>query len=260
MKNDEKANSNYNKSFFVLAGAGIAGIIGSVYYLYNLFGGEEIMVDIESQIEELNRSINRNKTKEISIRSAIKIMSMVTKMTEEKVKRTLPDIDIRRRAAFDNNEEYAKICYEFLNCKEDAFQQASNLILDKINISKEDFQNRLARIEAIELEKRLYEMDKPDFEDGQKLDREKAKKAFVFYGNRFLTEMNGFYNDIFQLKQPPNENEVMFSLAVLKTKCDDELYKTYGVNEIQMRFLLYEYDLNDDQDIKDMHNKLKKYE
>jgi len=27
-----------------------------------------------------------------------------------------------------------------------------------------------------------------------------------------------------------------------------------------MRYLLYEYDLNYDPDIKDMHNKLKKYE
>ena len=260
MNKDEKSKSNYNPSFFVLASAGVAGVIGSLYYIYNLFGHDEIIEDLDTQIDDLNRSINRNKSKELSIRSAIKIMSMVTKLTEERVKRNLPDIDTRRRAAFDNNEEYAKVCYEYLNCKEDAFQHASSLILDKLNISKEDFQNRLARIEAVELEKRLYEIDKPEFEDGQKLDPEKAKKAFIYYGNRFLNEMNGFYNDVFHLKHPPNENEVMFSLAVLKTKCDDELFKFYGLNEIQMRYLLYEYDLNGDKEIIEMHGKLKKYE
>ncbi len=92
------------------------------------------------------------------------------------------------------------------------------------------------------------------------MDKETSKKAFVYYGDRFLTEMTGFYNEIFQLKQPPNENEVMFTLAVIKTKCDDELYRFYGINEIQMRFLLYEYDVNDDPEVKEMHLKLKKYE
>jgi len=259
MKTNEQ-KTEYDRSFFALAGIGLAGVVGSIYYIYNLFGEEDVIDGIDSQIDDLNRSINRTKNKELSIRSAIKIMSMVTKITEEKVKRELPDIDQRRRNAIDNNEEYAKICYEFLNCKEDAFQHASSVILDKLNISKEDFQNRLSKIEAIELEKKLYEMDKPEFEDGQKLDRDKTKKAFIFYGNKFLNEMNGFYNDVFHLKHPPNENEVMFSLALLKTRCDDELFKVYGLNEIQMRYLLFEYDLNDDPDIKDVHNKLKKYE
>lgn len=260
MKNEEKS-PNYTKSFFILAGAGIAGVVGSLYYMYNLFGGEDTMIeDFDTQIEDLNRSINKKKSKELSVRSAIKIMSMVTKLTEEKVKKVMPDIDKRRRAAFDSNEDYARVCYEFLNCKEDAFQTASNLVLERIGVTREEFQNRLSRIEATELEKRLYDCDKPEFEEGQKLERDKAKESFIYYGNRFLSEMNGFYNDIFQLKQPPNENEVMFSLAVLKTKCDDELFKVYGLNEIQMRFLLYEYNLNDDPDIRDMHGRLKKYE
>ncbi len=160
--NKSLSQPTYNKSFYVLAGAGVGGVVGGLYYLYSLISGDEIVInDLEQQIEDLNSSITRKKDMGLSARSAIKIMSMVTRLTEEKVKRTMPDIDKIRRAAFDNNEEYARICYKFLNCKEEAFQESSSLILDRVGVTKEEFQNRLAKMEAVELEKKLYNIDKP---------------------------------------------------------------------------------------------------
>ena len=53
---------------------------------------------------------------------------------------------------------------------------------------------------------------------------------------------------------------VLYQLMILKFRIDDELYRNYSISENQLRFLLFEYNLADDPEIKKLMNDIAQYE
>jgi len=249
---------NYSKAFYALAGASITGIIGGVYYFYNLLKGEpELSDEIESQIEEISEKVH---TGELSVDNAVKIMGMTNKYAEDIIKKSKPDIDFRRREVLNNEEEYEKVCFEYLECKEFSYQTASNAILNKFNISMEDLQKVLSRVAPYELEQRLYETEKPEFDDNNKsMDGETTKKAFIYYGTKFLQQINDFNRIMMQLSQGQQEF-IMFKLLILKMRIDDELWFKFEINEAQMRYKLFEHKLYNDPEVKSLHDRITRFD
>ena len=246
--------------FYFLIGAGVAGVVGGFYYLYSLFN-EEIELDEEQeiQVEKVSQEV-KDAEGELTVETAIKVMSIANKVCEDSVKKSKPDIEQRRRDAFSNEEEYEKICYEYLECREYAYQNAINVVLGKFNITMESLQKVLTGIPPFELEKKLYQCDKPDYDDSiLQDDKYKIKEAFVYFGTKFIQEMKNFYNMMSTINQNQQEY-IMLRLMILKLKVDDDLYFKYKVNEIQLRYLLYKNDLYDDLEVKNVHEKISKFD
>lgn len=259
MNNNENSGV-FSKTFYFLLGTGVVGLLGGFYYLWSLFNEDiELNEEQEKQVEKIIQQVKQGDG-ELTVEMAIKIMSIANKVCEDTIKKNRPDIDQRRRDAFNNVEEYEKICLEYLENKEYAYQNATQLVLGKFNITMENLQKALMGIPPFELEKKLYQCDKPDYDDSVlKDDKYKIKEAFVYFGNRFIQEMKGFY----QIMSTVNQNEqeyIMLRLMILKLRVDDDLYFKYKVNEIQLRFLLYKNELYDDPEVKSVHEKISKFD
>jgi len=58
--NGNENGSRVSKSFYFLIGAGIAGLVGSFYYLYSLFN-EEIELDEEQElmVEKISEEVSK---------------------------------------------------------------------------------------------------------------------------------------------------------------------------------------------------------
>jgi len=262
--NVKEENKSYNSSFYVLAGAGITGLFGSLYYLYNLFAYDELENNeaLDIQIKKIKKMISKGERTEFSLECAVKIVALVNRLTDDIVNKKLPNIDKRRRENYTNLEEYDRLCYEYLNCKEDAFKRCSDLVLNNINLTHEEFQKRLETIKPWELGSKLYEYEKPIFDEieEEKIDANLTKAAFFFYGNKFMNDVCNFHQEMIKLRDPPDQGVIMFRLEIIKTRVDDELYFKYGINELQMRYLLHKHNLNEDKDVRVMHDRLKRFE
>lgn len=253
--NNKGSTQSYSLTFLALAGTSIAGIIGGLYYFYTLFKDEpEISDEVEHNFEEIQETIQTGK--ELTTDVAIKIIATVNKIAEDIMKSKKPDLDARRREQFNNEEEYEKLVYEFLECKEVCYNQATSVVLNKFNISMQDLQMKLSTVPPYEIEKKLLECEKPSFDESNKdISKETTKQAFIYYANKFITQM-GEMGKMFQRIDPSQQDFVMFKLISIKTKVDDELWFKYQINENQMRYKIHEFKLYEDFEVKQLQNKI----
>jgi hypothetical protein len=257
----EKENSKgYSIAFYSLAAIGITGLIGGLYYLYTTFNEEgEVSDDITNQLEEIKQEAEDNKgvlTPEL----AIKIMALTNKQAEELIKKLKPDIDDRRRAAL-GTPDYEQICQEYFEVKENAYQTATSVVLKKhVGVQMEDLHNVMSKVSPYDLERKAFKYEKPSFE-GDLPSKSKVKEIFKYYGNQLASKMKEFHQRMNQFQADPNMQEfLIFRILILKVQIDDELYMKYKYTETQIRYLLYEYDLIDDPEIKEVNEKIAKFE
>ena len=132
MNNNEKGSifSTFN---FLLA-AGTIAVFGGLYYALYYKGDIELDEDQEAELEKISESINE----ELNVSNAIKIMSLINIICDKLVKKYKPDIENRRREAIYNEIEYERVCYEYFECKEDAYQTALQFVLNKSKCTSDD--------------------------------------------------------------------------------------------------------------------------
>jgi hypothetical protein len=257
----EKTKQNgYSIGYYILGALGISGVVGGLYYLFQAFNEEQISEETSTMIEQMKQEADLNKG-ELTPDLAIKIMALTNKQAEEIIKKTKPDIDERRRASINDKAKYDQICQEYFEVKEAAYQSASNIILKKFgNFGMEDIQNVMSRISPYELERKSFSYEKPVFE-GEFPNRAKVKEMFKYYGNELSMKMREFHQTMNRFQGDPNMQEfLIFGILVLKVRIDDELYIKYKYTEAQIRFLLYEYDLIDDPEIKEVNERISRFE
>jgi hypothetical protein len=257
---DKAKSSGYSLGYYALGLVGISSIIGGLYYLFNAFNDEEVDEQTSNAIEEVKQDVDL-KGGELTPDIAIKIMALTNKQAEEFMKRTKPDIDERRRAALNDKARYDQICQEFFEMKEQAYVFASNAILSKFgNITMEDVQNVMARVSPYDLEKKSFEFDKPVF-DGPLPDKQKVKDVFKIYGTEISTKMRDFHQQMSRYQSDPNMQQyLIFTILILKIRIDDEMYMKYHLSETQIRYLLYHYDLMNDPEIRQVNEKISRFE
>jgi hypothetical protein len=258
--NGKGRNGGSSALFWVgITAAGVASA-WCLYKLYVLFNNEEELGEERLlQIQELKEEVEE--AQELSPELAIQIMAMTNKFAEEIMKKMKPDIDEKRRAVFKQPEEYEKICIEMFECKEYAYNSATTKILKEFGFSQEELQKVLQTINPYEMEKKIYDYEKPSFEDCPVPDKNQVKEAFMYYGKKFSEEMKDFHKEMSKSQMDPNNQEyIIFRLLVVKMKIDDELYFKYKYIEAQIRYLLYEYNLLDDPEVKRVHNNINQFD
>jgi len=257
-------NDKYDSTFYILAGAGIAGLLGGMYLIYSALGDDDDLDDKELiEIEELKQDVETKG--QITTDTAIHILYLTNHHAEEELKRIKPDIDKRRREALNDEVAYKEICSEYLEAKEKAYMASTNKIMAEFNTSMEALQEIVSKVDPQIMEKKYFEFDKPTFEEGKKPDAVVAKEAFLFYGNKFIEEMQGLSAQFRHLQsqmmnQQQAQEMAMFSLLTSKMKVEDLLQTKYNLSETQIRYLLVEYNLMTDRDVQIVNQKIMSFE
>lgn len=259
----------------IIYGSGIiliSAFVGSVYYLYNIFKNDvELTEEHKMQIEEIKEEIEEMKG-EITIEAAIQIVTLITNISDEIFNKNKGDINEKRRACINKPEEYKLYSKETFNLKEKALSEATRKVLYYFgNISYEKIQFLLRKVSQYELESIAYKVNPPSFEENSPPDKSTVKQAYKFYAMRYIEEMELFYEkeskyykDIIPLNEKSGisiqsiENELFFKLLIIKLKIDDELYLKFKYREEQIRYLLYEYQLFDDNDVRKLYENVNK--
>ena len=142
-----------NSMFYIMATAGVVGLMGGLYYLWSVLAEEELDEQELIEIEEIKQEVEQNKG-QLTKDSAIHILYLTNHHAELELKRLKPDIEARRRAAFNNEFEYKKICGEYLEAKETAYVSSSNKILAQFNSTMEDLNKLIVDVDPMDLEKK----------------------------------------------------------------------------------------------------------
>jgi len=257
MNNNE---TSYLKKYVwnILGGVALAFISGGLYYKFFYKNEKSIFSEEQDdRIKKLKKELKRLNGI-ITIDMAIQIMSIANKVCDEMVKKDHPDIDERRRSVFNDKNEYFKLCREYLECKEEAYNNSTLLVLNKFHLTMEDLQKVLSGLQPIELEQKLYKCEEMEYDNSiLKNDKKVIIKAFVYFGEKFIEEMKQF---IKESKSIRDQDLLMMMLMVLKLKVDDHVYFNYKVNEIQLLYLLFKYDLYNEREVKDILNKISKFD
>ncbi len=249
--------------FYAMAAGALAALVGSAYYLYSLFAEEELseedMVKIEELKEELTQQMEEKSGGALTPEIAVQIMAMTTKVGEEMIKKLKPDIDSRRRAALNRGDEYEIICQEYLEAREYCFQDATKKVLLQFgNYTFEDIQKAMMELHPSEFERINHKYEHATFD--VKPDRDTVKRAYIFYGRKFKDEMTNL-----QKIMPPTRGQepdmeqqqfMFFKLLMIKFKVDDLLYIKYKYTESQIKYLLFEYNLIEDPEVREINDQL----
>jgi hypothetical protein len=263
---DSKKSGGYNTLFWGLGAAAVAGIIGSAYYIYTLMNPEEELSENElEQLKELQQEINSDEGKNggLTVETAIQIMAMTNRISEEMIKKNKPDLDDRRRAAINNPEEYERVCQEVFESKEWAYNESLQKVLSQFaGISLDDIHKLIQTVPPTEIERINHKYEKPTFDQQSVPEKKLVKEAYIYYGKIFKDEMREFQRIISQQTQySPEQGQYFLSkLLIRKMKVDDELYLNFKYTEPQITFMLYEYNLLEDAEIKRVNEQLMRFD
>ena len=266
---DQKSNTfskAHNKDTFlskigmyIFIGGATVSIIGGIYYLYSLFSKQEELTEEQLiEIEEIRQRIEENNG-EICTDLAIRILAQINKRVEEIIRTSKPDIDNKRREALGKESVYNSTCAEYFTIKENSYNKATNEILSYFNMQISDLKEIMEQITPNEVEKKMFHYNKPTFYDSHIPDKSKVKEAFIFFGNLFVDEMLAFNSQISKLKEISHDL-TLFKMLVVKMKVDDILYEKFKLTENQIRYLIFEYSLLEDKEVKVINERISKYE
>jgi hypothetical protein len=262
---DKKQNTGYNFLFYGMAAGAVAAMVGSAYYLYNLFSQDEElsdadMVKIEQLKEEITEQIDEKNEQGLTPEIAVQIMSMTNRVGEEILKKTKPDLEIKRRAAINMPEEYERICQEYLEAKEYAYQEASKKVLTQFgDFNFEDINTVLMDIHPADYERMNHKYEQVTFDKSPKPERDTVKKAYLYYGKKFKEEMREMQKIMPMAGGNMDEGQqqyMFFKLLIMKFKVEDYLYLNFSYTEAQIKHLLFEYDLFQDPEIRSLNEQL----
>jgi hypothetical protein len=249
------SKNKQNKLIFWGAGATLLAVfVGSAYYLYNLMSPEEeLPEEEENQIEEIKKESSSNG--ELTVEIAIKIMSIITKISEEIYKKNNPDLDEKRRNALDDQPLYEQLFQQSIQEKEIGFMEASNKVMPKFGHSFEKIQEMLQSKHPLEIEKLSHLYEKMNFDKNSIPEKKLVKEAFIFHGRRFRSEMIEVQKEMQQIGMQ-DQQFFFFKMMLAKTKVDDITYKKFELTEQQMKYLLFEYDLLSDPEVKKVYEQM----
>ena len=223
-------------------------------------GEPELNEEDREKIEQIKEQVEVKSSGKLNTDIAIKILAMINKKTEEHIKIIKPDLETRRREAFDKPEDYDQLCAEMIQTRNEVYMSISEKILNEFGYTNEEIGVCLQTLPPIEIEQQMLAVEKPEFNDS-KPSKEEAKIAFLFYGNKCVTEMHKFQGLMNNAGGDQYQQEYMlYQLMIMKFRIDDELHRTYKVGENQLRYLLYEYDLYSDPQIKKLVTNMAKLE
>ena len=231
-------------------GTGICLLGTGLYVLY-----EYMNIDIyDKESKDKNEDEDKTPIHGLEIHTALKIINKL-KRTEMLAKGDMLDIEKKRRTLFDSYYKYEIICEEMI----ELIYKIHCKVLAEFGYSRHDIKRCLKSLSSVEIWKRIT-IDKPEF-DNSLFDNNAVKKGFVFYGEKFIYEMSKFNHSNNDTGSTPyQEDYILYDLEILKFRIEDVLYKVHKMTVNQLRYLLKEYNLYEDEDVVNIENKMSVYE
>lgn len=262
------------KILFWGAVAGLSTIVAtSGYYLYQYITEEDEEYEKENQKKkqtDLDKVKSEIKEEEIfengkmTPEGIVKLMTKINKLSDFFYARDYPDLDKKRRDAFDKDENlYAQLCNESLMNKQLCTQKATNEIIvkfQKYHLSMESIQEYMGGIDPKLIEELSMKYDEPD-ENEKNITKEKAKEAYIYYAKSFLeatTKFQAKYNNPSLMVDEEGQAQIMMEFFSLKMKLDDMLFLKYQINDQKLKGLLYRNNLLLDPEIMKYQDELDK--
>ncbi len=257
--------SGYTPLFWTLGAAAVVGLVGSAYYVFNLFQAEEEIPEqqLENIVKVQEKMDNNMKTgkQELDIETAVQIMAITNKLSEETLKKHNPDLEKRRREAINQGERYDELCMEYIEAKEREYQKAMQIVFANFpGVTMEDIQRVMQNSDPQEVERLNSQFDPAEFE-AEKPSREATKKAYIYYGQAFTNNMKEMVSIIRQTGQsgqgdPQQEQFFFIKMLITKMKIDDIIFIEHKLTESQMKSLLMTYNLMEDPEIVNVNRQL----
>lgn len=245
--------SDYKKFLFWGSVIGLSAIsLGSFYYVFNLILGDE---------EDENDLFDENG--KLTDEGAVKLLIKINKLGEKLFQKQYAELDKERLEAFNEEEKYLQLTVETLETKTICSQFAAEEILKNLpqSVSLENLNQRLQSIAPNKLEELNARFD--ELEEGEELlVADKAKEAFMFYANEYLTQIKKIdekyknYNE----GEEKKEHEMMMDIITMKTRTDDLLLLKKGVKESEVRRSIYKHHLIKDPEIMALQKELEKFD
>ena len=258
--------------FYALLGTATFGVVGGLYYLYNLLSNPAIEISDEQKekIENLTKiyqNVNdaglkdSKEKKEIEI--TLKILKQINELCDELFKKEYPDWEFKRRQILkDNNiSEYNSFCEYIVSEKMWIESIAAEIILQKLNISQLELQFLMEKIpqhKYFELQKQMLEKTSYNKPNPEKFNSNTLILAF----KKFISKKNEIDNQFKNIIPMINENdeegkmELYAKMEINKHLIDDYLMIEFDIDAQNLLDLIHIKGLNTNKDIEGEFNNL----
>jgi len=256
---DKKENLSWK--FYCLLGTASIGLVGGLYYLYNLFSNnfeEELSENQKNKLEELSKDLQnlhegkipeaqtitgtthsvKNPQKEFTL----KVFRQINELSEEMFNKEHPNWISQRRMILEknngkNNAEYTSFCENILAEKMRIESMAAEILLGKLGMSQYDLQMMMERIPQQDFMELQQEMLKKQSESVDKIDTAKitnetvikAFKSFIVKKAELDEETKMFAQFMNDTSEEARMN-FFLKLEIHKYQIDDYLYNSYGID------------------------------
>ena len=245
--------------YYLMVGASSMIFLTSGYYIFDYFFGEE-----ESEEEKENEIIKRINMElllshgTLNPKLAVIISSYINQLYEKLEESNLSSLNEERRKYLNDRKKYEELAQDYLNKQNVLYSTSIKTVLDKLNnkINYQQIEQELSKLSNNEIEKLFFEYDKPLFNKNIP-EKNIAKDAYLFYGNKLKDEMKNFQEEIVKIKDL-NENNIHFRLQLIKLLVNDYLFNKYNLTERQLTFCVFEYKLLEDSEVLKVHDEINK--
>jgi hypothetical protein len=269
-------SSNY-QGFYLILGSLVAASVGGAYLMYkNITQKDEEetfkvieninpevikSVDFQSESSQKLESENivsefsENKTIDhLTVERATQIYAEISKSLDEYTE--LYDSHYmkqeRRQAEQMNYELWVNFVSRLLRTKHIYFEEQKKKALEKYSINPLEFEKIInEKIILSNLEKELFKIYKPKFEDSELPSKSKVKQAYIFHCETMLESLKSLDNKNSSIAEPENKT---FFMLMERVRIDDELYFKYGLTFNQVKYLINYYDLYSDSEVREWYN------
>jgi len=268
--------------FYALLGTASLGILGGLYYLYNLFSHNyenDLSEEQKNRLEKLyvqyqnlneNSESISNKDKLPSERQfTFDLFLQINELTEEMFIKENPNWITERRRILDKNQgnignsEYASYCENMLSEKMRFESLAAQIIMEKLGINQQDLQLMMDKIPQEDFTKLQEEIMKKQHIDSairdlNKISNETIIKAF----KGFLIKKNELDQETKMLAQFLNDNSEESKMNFYKKleshkfMIDDYLFNGFGFDFNMLLNLLNQRKLTLHSEIERDYNNL----
>ena len=240
--------------FYALLGTASVGLIGGLYYIYNLFANSqemEISDEQKNKLEELTtmfQNLNENpqanpmqkqpSEKDFSIR----VFKQINELSEDMFKKEHPNWIIDRRQILQKNNgnsnvEYTTFCENILAEKMRIESIAAEMILGKLGMSQIDLQMLMEKIPQQDFMTLQEEMMKKQALSGDSIDTTKISNENIIKAFKsFLVKKQELDQETKQYAQFMNDTSeearmnFFLKLEIQKYMIDDYLMNAYGLD------------------------------
>ena len=271
-------NENLSWKFYALLGSASIGLLGGLYYLYNLFSSSvecDLSEEQNTKLENLSKNyqhiIESHESGEIKERSqsefAINAFKQINEVSDELFKKEYPDWIPKRRVLLKENKiaDYNAFCEYMLSEKMRIESVAAEVTLQKLGLSQTDFQilmEKIPQTSFYELQKEMLQKQSGEKADPAKFSEEiiiSAFKTFMVKKN----EMDSEFKNLAAYMNDANEEARMgfyLKMEISKYLVDDYLTNEYNLDSHNLLELIHLKGLQTHREIAtDLNNLLNEF-